>query len=217
MFSPLREASKMRLMHDLMSDSIEKNVEFIKSSENGSHFESKQFFRRFCVDLIATCMYGIEVNSFKDPENEFYQVSSRINIFRSISSSIKVVCNHLMPSLKVKLVDDKTLDYFHDLVMVTMKMREDKQIVRNDMIQLLMHAKKNKLTYDDDGVTESFAAVDEFEIGRQGTKRVWDDDDLIGQGYIFFLGGMKRFLIPSSVLTAFTCFKVLTPSRLQLL
>lgn len=206
-------------MHDLMSNCIEKNVESIKSSGNSNQFEAKQLVRRFLVDLMATCMYGIEVNSFKEPENDFYKVSSKTNLFRPFSSALKILGNHLMPSLmkklKVKLVDDKTLEYFHDLVMVSMKLREDSGIIRNDMIQLLMLAKKNTLTYDDDddGNKESFAAVDEFEIGRQGTKRVWDDDDLIGQAYIFFHSGTHHFLTLNSVSADCTCLKVSTPSQ----
>lgn len=184
-------ASKMRMMHDLMSKCIERDVESIKNSKNGTQFESKQLFRRFCVDVIATCVYGVEVDSFGYPENEFYKVSQKVNLFQSIASNIKVIGHHLvkaelMKKLKVKLVDDETLNYFHDLMVDTMKMREETGTSRNDMIQLLMQAKRKRMTYDDNH-------VDELKTCNVNLKEVWDDDDLIAQSYIFFLAGMSHF------------------------
>lgn len=119
-------------MHDLMSKCIERGVESIKNSS--------------------------KVDSFGYPENEFYKVSQKVNLFQSIASNVKVVGHHLAPSLmkklKVKLVDDDTLCYFHDLMVGTMKMREETGTSRNDMIQLLMQAKKRKMTSDDNDVVE---------------------------------------------------------------
>ena len=39
----------------------------------------KSFFERFTLDVIATCAFGIECNSLKDPDGEFVKIASRFN------------------------------------------------------------------------------------------------------------------------------------------
>ena len=41
--------------------------------------EMKQFFERFTLDVIATCAFGIQCNSLKDPDAEFVKIASRFN------------------------------------------------------------------------------------------------------------------------------------------
>lgn len=138
----------------------------------GNQFESKQLLKRILVDLIATCVYGIEIDSFKNPDNDFHKIALKVNLFESFSSSIKLVGHHFLPSLmkslKVKLVDDETLNYFNNMVKDTIERREITGISRNDMIQHLMQAK----------------------VRNRG---LWDDDDLIAQAYIFFVSGELQF------------------------
>ena len=42
-----------------------------KAVENGDVIEAKDIFGKFALDAIATSGFGIESNSFKDPENIF--------------------------------------------------------------------------------------------------------------------------------------------------
>lgn len=47
-----------------------------------------------------------------------------------------------LQTLKIKLKDEKVTKYFWDLVKGTMDYREKHNIIRHDMIHLLMEAKK---------------------------------------------------------------------------
>uniref|UniRef100_A0A2H1VYP7 unspecific monooxygenase n=1 Tax=Spodoptera frugiperda TaxID=7108 RepID=A0A2H1VYP7_SPOFR len=73
-----------------------------------------------------------------------------------------------------------------------MRNRELKNIIRPDMIHLLMEAKKGKLTHDDikcNDVATGFATVTESAVGKKSVKRDWSDSDLIAQAVVFFVAG----------------------------
>jgi hypothetical protein len=41
--------------------------------------EMKTFFERFTLDVIASCAFGIQCNSLKDPDDEFVKMASQFN------------------------------------------------------------------------------------------------------------------------------------------
>jgi cytochrome P450 family 9 len=204
----------MRQMFEFMSSVGQQTVETLKRNiESGgeSSFEFKAFSKKFTVDVsfslilfvlvdffltflqltvkvIATCAYGIEINSFENPKNDFYQIATKFVNFDSFWLSIKfagyLVIPKIMNAFKVKLFDPRITDFFRKTITETMKVREEKGIVRKDMIHLLMEAKKGKLTYEkekEEKIVDGFATVEESEVGRSEVKRKWEDDDLTAQ------------------------------------
>lgn len=74
----------------------------------------------------------------------------------------------------MKLFNKDVTQFFRSLVLDTMKNREKNGIVRPDMIQLLMEAKKGSLTYEASKTESSdagFATVEESSVGKQVVKR----------------------------------------------
>jgi cytochrome P450 family 9 len=74
--------------------------------------------------------------------------------------------------LKIRLFEEDVGDFFKNIVIDQMKNREENKIIRPDMIQLLMEAKKGSLkhesTVDQDA---GFATVEESSMGKQQIKR----------------------------------------------
>lgn len=103
----------------------------------------------------------------------------------------------LMSALQIRFFDQETTDFFQDVIGETMKVREEKGIIRHDMINLLIQAKKGKLSHekekDEEKVHDGFATVEESQVGQTEVKRKWDDADLAAQCFIFFFAGMKSF------------------------
>lgn len=65
-------------------------------------------------------------------------------------------------------------DFFRSIVSNTMKHREVSGIIRPDMIQLLMEAKKGSLKYEashNEGNDAGFATVEESNVGKRVVKR----------------------------------------------
>jgi hypothetical protein len=61
-----------------------------------------------------------------------------------------------------------------------MKIREEKGIVRNDMIHLLMQAKRENLHHNNEKQDKE--------------SKIWNDDDLAAQCFLFFFGGFNTVL-----------------------
>uniref|UniRef100_A0A1B0CWX2 Cytochrome n=2 Tax=Lutzomyia longipalpis TaxID=7200 RepID=A0A1B0CWX2_LUTLO len=98
----------------------------------------------------------------------------------------------VMELLNIKLFDKTSKFFLKSIVLNSMKMREEKKIIRPDMVHLLMEAKKGTLTHtDNDKDTAGFATVEESSIGMTTTKRSWTDTELVAQCFVFFVAGYE--------------------------
>lgn len=83
-----------------------------------------------------------------------------------------------------------------------MAMRQNNNIHRPDMINLLMQAREGNLQYQAEekskDTPEGFATVDESEVGKISVTRKWSDNELIAQCFLFFAAGLDT---SSSALT----------------
>lgn len=205
--SPAFTGSKMRLMFDFIVDIsdqyIKKLTDGIKTSRN-IDFEFGDLSRKFTVDMIASCAFGIEINSFADPENQFFKTASNItnqklDFLQIVKFLGFMMCPKIMRMLGFDVFDPNLNYLIRDMTMTTMRTREEKGIIRHDMINLLMQAKKGQLEANnnnnnnsDEKITEGFATAEEFKSNNSGALRaVWDDDDLAAQCLIFFIGGFS--------------------------
>ncbi len=50
--------------------------------------EMKSLFERYANDVIAKCIFGVSIDSIKDPENEFYKTSLKATDFPLIAQLI---------------------------------------------------------------------------------------------------------------------------------
>ncbi len=199
----------MRQMFEFVSTVGQQVALTLKTQiKNGgeSSFEFKDLARKFTVDTIATCAFGIEVNSFANPKNEFHRIAGKMANFNTLLTTLKFIgffaVPKLMRKLKIKLFDDETQEFFEKAINETMRIRERDGIIRHDMINLLIQAKQGKLTHEKEPETkmksvEGFATVEESQVGKNAVTRKWDDDDLYAQCFIFFFAGLTIFFLNS--------------------
>ena len=161
-----------------------------------SAVEFKALAMKFTVDVIASCAFGIEVNSFKDSQNEFYKIATQVTNMSNTKQILKILGYQISPKLMkllgVELFDRSISNFFREATLDTMKVREEKGIVRQDMINLLMEAQKGKLSHNnnnDEKTVDGFATVEESEVGKSTAKKTWNDNELVAQCLIFFFAG----------------------------
>lgn len=78
-----------------------------------------------------------------------------------------------MNFLKIKFVPEKDATYLRTMVHTNMNYREQNNIFRPDMINLLMEAKKGVLQHEQTKETDDhvgFATVQESEVGKSSRK-----------------------------------------------
>lgn len=94
--------------------------------------------------------------------------------------------------------------------MENMKIREEQNIIRPDMINILQQVRKGQSlqTNDETESTQSDGIdfVDDQDMGssKGRIKRRWTDDEIVSQCFIFFLGGLET----TSTLMAFLAYEL---------
>ncbi|XP_015591510.1 cytochrome P450 9e2-like [Cephus cinctus] len=167
--SPSFTASKMKFMFELISKTSKDFVTYLlEHPEETKSIETKDAFTRYTTDVIATAAFGISVNSMRDKDNDFYVNGKDIISFEQIWKIIKVVlfctCPSIMRLTRQSFISRDKTTFFRTIIQDAIKVREEKGIVRPDMIHLLMQAR------DNERVTLS-------------------TDDIVAQAFIFFVAG----------------------------
>ncbi|XP_053608012.1 uncharacterized protein LOC128673884 [Plodia interpunctella] len=200
--SPAFTSSKIRLMLPFMVEVGNQMVLTLKNKIKQSgvgytDLEGKDLTTRYANDVIASCAFGLKVNSHSDQDNEFYKMGKQASTF-NYKQLMKffgfVSFPKLMAILKVSLFSDESKNFFKNIVMSTMRDRETHNIIRPDMINILMEAKKGKLVHDvktSEDADAGFATVEESSVGKKDVNRVWSDTDLIAQAVLFFIAGFE--------------------------
>lgn len=196
--SPAFTGNKMRLMFELVRDCALNSVAFLQHSSKQNEtvsLEMGEFFSRYGSDVIASSAYGVNINSFQDKDNEFYvrgrHVSDTASPIYAIKFIVQRICPQIMKWLKIEYFDADLRKFFSSMVLDNMNTRRKQAIVRPDMIDALMKAKKGTVTHDNENPSknEGFAAVTESSIGKAKVNREWTDTELISQSFVFFLAG----------------------------
>ncbi|GAB0096684.1 hypothetical protein DMENIID0001_122270 [Sergentomyia squamirostris] len=197
--SPAFTGSKMRQMCDFIVEIGEQMVNYLnkENKEKGPQvLEMSEFFTRVSSDVIATCAFGINVDSLTHRNNEVYEAAKKLSDFSSPIKMIKFIIYRFFPKLLIwlgiKTVDEKEANFLRKLVVEAMKIREEQNIIRPDMIHLLMEAQKGTLTHAEvDKDTAGFATVEQSNVGWKKTNRVWTETDIVAQCFVFLLAGFE--------------------------
>lgn len=151
----------------------------------------KDLFTKFTNDVIATSAFGVQCNTFQNPNNDFYKMGKDFLNF-SVTRIIILFGYTIMPKfmklLKIKIVPNKISNFFRSLVRDTIQMREREGIVRPDMIHLLMQVR------DDSVIEEKPSNIAESSASQtvDKTKKIsLDIDDIAAQALAFFSAGFE--------------------------
>lgn len=130
LLSPSFTSMKMKIMYHLMRDCADAFSDFIANqSKHGKVFDTKDIFGRYTTDVIATCSFGISIDSMRNPNNEFY-VLARDTMSSQSSFPWKLMLGMGCPTLcrifGIRIFSEKVHRYFLDVVRETVTMREEK-------------------------------------------------------------------------------------------
>lgn len=115
----------------------------------------------YATDIIGSVIFGLECNSFKDREsNEFLSMAIDLFDYRTPTRIFKSVLNVCVPQLfkllNMSSIQEKQSQFIYDVVRRVMRHREEKKIVRNDLMQLLIQLRnKGRVEESDEVVFDS--------------------------------------------------------------
>ncbi|KAK9885346.1 hypothetical protein WA026_010843 [Henosepilachna vigintioctopunctata] len=195
--SPTFTSSKMKSMFTLMCHNAELfSQHFMKKTGNVTEVEFKDAFTRYTNDVIASTAFGLQVDSLEDKNNEFYLMGKEVSELSSLRRKLVVFAYQLFPTIstffRIPMFGKKIKDFFINLVKETIKIREEQNIKRPDMLGLLIQARKGQPSgeHTSDVKEVSFAVVEEH-LAMTEAARSLSDMDIASQVFVFFLGGFE--------------------------
>lgn len=201
--SPAFTGSKMRLMFDFVRDCATNTTQHLHQINGGANgalsLELGDMFARYASDVIATCAFGVTVDSFADRNNEFFVQGKKISD-TSPRTVGKFVLQRVAPSvmkwLRLEYFDMGMKKFFCDMITRNMETRRRLGIRRPDMVDLLLTAQQgavattpNEARDDTTAIDDGFAVAHESSIGRAKVHRKWTDVELLAQTFTFYLAG----------------------------
>jgi cytochrome P450 family 6 len=88
--------------------------------------EVKETMARFTTDVIASCAFGINSNSLKDPDSEFRRRIRTIldfSVKKALATLTAFFAPHLQTKFRLKFMDDKINNYVRQIVWSTVEYR----------------------------------------------------------------------------------------------
>lgn len=221
--SPAFTGSKMRQMYELISECADEVVAyFSKKAKSGEkiNIEMKDFFSRYANDIIATCSFGIKVNSFAEPENEFFMNGKKIlsvgGLWKILIQLAKFLFQLLLPrvarAFNIKTVDVSITESFKHMILDTMTTRQQNNIHRPDMINMLMKVRQDQTA--DEKVEETqdgSVTVEESDLNKTTAIRKWNDNEIVAQCFLFFLAGFET----TSTMLTFVAYELVSNQDVQ--
>ncbi|XP_045448746.1 cytochrome P450 9e2-like [Melitaea cinxia] len=195
--SPAFTSSKIKKMMPFMTKISANIIEYLRDHTN-EEIDVEDVMRRYTNDVIAASAFGLEVNSLKDKNNEFYRTGQKmlaLNSFQRFKFVVSTMFPNVCKKLGVRIFPEEKTRFFKNLVTSTMDYREKNKVEKPDMIQLLMEAYKGTLKDEEDEISSQ--AVGGFKP--KSKQRQWTKDELAGQVFVFFLAGFDA----SATLLAF--------------
>ncbi|KAF5286961.1 hypothetical protein FQR65_LT12420 [Abscondita terminalis] len=143
---PTFTLSKIKMMFPTLMQ-CGKNLENAVRSvcEKNVEFDVKKMSSCYTIDVIGSCAFGLDINSFANPHNEFVKQGSRIFLsltqLRSPSMILSLVAPKLALLLNVQTIPKEITNFFLKLVKNTVDYREKNKVYRKDFMQIMIDLK----------------------------------------------------------------------------
>ncbi|XP_032682978.1 cytochrome P450 9e2-like [Odontomachus brunneus] len=171
LLSPAFTSCKLKMMFPLISNCAMNFSEFLANLPVEKRtMKLKNVFGWYSNDVIASCMFGISVDSIRHPDNDFY-VYGKIATDFNMYSLMKILLMQHAPTLthllNITVVKDPVRAFFIKMVAETIRMREERGITRPDVIQLMMENRDKQALSIEEMTSQVFSFyLGGFETGR---------------------------------------------------
>uniref|UniRef100_A0A8C7J3B5 Thromboxane-A synthase n=1 Tax=Oncorhynchus kisutch TaxID=8019 RepID=A0A8C7J3B5_ONCKI len=205
--TPSFSATKMKEMGPLINmttDTLLTNL--LGHVQSAESFDIHRCFGCFTMDVIASVAFGIQVDSQKDPDDQFVHHAWKFFPFSFFRPIMFVFFAFPFLAPLARVIPNKRRDemnnFFINCIQKIIRQRDEQPVEerRRDFLQLTLDTRSTKECVS----LEHFDVVNHSPNRRsvQTQKRMMSEDKIVGQAFVFFLSGYET----SSNTLAFTCY-----------
>lgn len=152
-------------------------------AERGESIDARDVASRFNTDIIGTCAFGIDCNSFKDPNTEFRTMGRKfvdLTLPKILKFLFTNAFGNFSRAVGIRFIDSELSDFFTNIISNTIRHREHKRIKRNDFLNTLLEISKTGKTRTDDESGNKEVVVGKLTF-----------EEICAQAFVFFIGGFE--------------------------
>ncbi|XP_025265760.1 cytochrome P450 6k1 isoform X3 [Camponotus floridanus] len=169
--TPFFTSGKLKKMFELMlncGNHLSSYIESLKEGE-GETIEVKELSAKFTTDVIGSTAYGLDVNSFNDPNTEFRKYGKMIFQYNTIRG-LEMLAVFFLPTImrlaQIKVFGKEPTSFLRKVFWETLNHRMESGIKRIDLIDILLELKKTN-EFDGDNLLAQAASF--FSAGSETT------------------------------------------------
>ncbi|XP_037931544.1 probable cytochrome P450 6d4 [Teleopsis dalmanni] len=190
--APLFTSGKLKAMFSTSEEVGDRMIAHLNTlipEKSTMKIDLKEIFTTYAIDIIGSTIFGLDINSFENPTNKFRNIV-RLSHKNTHPAAILGMLLYLFPSLvkflfrKFGLKNPVALEMLK-IVKDTIEYREKHNIVRKDMLQLLMQLKNTGKIEEDDNfdakVTKKAGSfIENISI-----------ETITAQAFVFYIAGQE--------------------------
>lgn len=194
--TPTFTSGKIKMMFQTMADCGVILEKYIEENIAGKEVvDIKEVLGRFSTDIIGSCAFGLDCNSFEEPNSPFRVYGKKV--FDPTALDVALVFftisyPNICRALGIRQVKKDVSDFFVKIVEDTISYREKNNVTRNDFMQLLLEMKNNESEATGDGNTLTTL-------------------EIVAQSFVFFVAGFET----SSTTMTFALFEMARHPEIQ--
>ncbi|XP_063930105.1 probable cytochrome P450 6a23 [Zophobas morio] len=199
-FTPTFTSGKMKMMFQTLVDCIPNFLSKIEADRVAkAPIDIKETLGCFTTDIIGSCAFGLEFNTFKDDDSPFRRYGrkffdrDRLVVFKNL---LAINFPNVAKRLGLAVIPNDISNFFIKLVKDTVHYREKNNYSRKDFMQLLIDIKGNKLAP---------------EGGNKYDGKTLTLDEIAAQSFVFFIAGFET----SSTTMAFALYELARHQDIQ--
>ncbi|XP_055847697.1 uncharacterized protein LOC129913173 [Episyrphus balteatus] len=200
--TPSFSSGKIKSMFGMVDDignNMLKYLDNLMPEEGESVIEMKEFFSRYAIDIIGSVIFGLEVNSFKDPNNPLQKLSLQFSkpTFVSVVRGAAAFIFPALEKLFVRLQIPNPIEIcMKNLVRQTVEFREKNNFSRKDMMQMLIELRNTGKINLDEEIWQGQSTAENLKS--------MSIDCIAGQAFLFYIAGYDT----TASTAAFTIFEL---------
>ncbi|XP_061395496.1 cytochrome P450 6d1 [Musca vetustissima] len=205
--TPSFSSGKLKGMFDTVDDVGDKLIRHLSErlKDGKSHtLEIKSILTTYAIDIIGSVIFGLEIDSFSHPDNEFRVLSDRLfnsnksTVLERVRGLMNFMCPPIARILSRLGAKDPVTYRLRDIVKRTIEFREEKGVVRKDLLQLFIQLRNTGKISDD-----SDKLWNEVESTAENLKSM-SIDMIASNSFLFYIAGSET----TAATTSFTIYEL---------